>query len=90
MENKNKKKGKNTQKKIIVEKVKEIREKNFNLMLLVTFFLGVLLIVSAYAWFQASLDVKVKMVNLVVSKKNGLFISLKSSCFTSSVNNFPT
>ena len=54
-------------------------------MLLVTFFLGVLLIFSTYAWFQASLDVKVKMVNLVVSKKNGLFISLDGIDFGSSV-----
>ena len=69
-------------KKINLEKVKS---RNFNLMLLVTFFLGVLLITSAYAWFQASLDVKVKMVNLVVSKKNGLFISLDGIEFGSSV-----
>ena len=61
------------------------RERNFNLMLLVTFFLGVLFIVSAYAWFQASLDVQVKMVNLVVSRKNGLFISLDGINFGSSV-----
>lgn len=80
MEKENKKKVKKT-----LEKLKKIKEKNFNLMLLVTFFLGVLLIVSAYAWFQASLDVKVKFVNLVVSKKNGLFISLDGIDFGSSV-----
>ena len=68
-----------------IKKVEKIKSRNFNLMLLVTFFLGVLLIASAYAWFQASLDVKVKMVNLVVSKKNGLFISLDGIEFGSSV-----
>ena len=54
-------------------------------MLLVTFFIGVLLIFSAYAWFYASLDVQVNFVNLVVSKKNGLFISLDGIDFDSSV-----
>lgn len=79
------KENKTRQKKINLEKVEKIKKKNFNLMLLVTFFLGVLLIVSAYAWFQATLDVKVKFVNLVVSKKNGLFISLDGIEFGSSV-----
>jgi len=71
--------------KIDLVKVEKVKNRNFNLMLLVTFFLGVLLITSAYAWFQASLDVKIKMVNLVVSKKNGLFISLDGIEFGSSV-----
>lgn len=85
-ENNKKSKNKKTKlKKTNVEKIEQIKKKNFNLMLLVTFFLGVLLIVSAYAWFQASLDVKVKLVNLVVSKKNGLFISLDGIDFGSSV-----
>jgi hypothetical protein len=78
MKRKNKKKGK-------LNALKKVESKNFNLMLLVTFFLGVLLIFSAYAWFYASLDVQVKFVNLVVSKKNGLFISLDGVEFGSSV-----
>ena len=84
MKKKNKKvsKTKNNNKKIIVEKV---QSKNFNLMLLVTFFLGVLLIFSAYAWFQSALNVQVKFINLVVSKNNGLFISLDGINFGSSV-----
>ena len=65
--------------------IEQVKKKNFNLMLLVTFFLGVLLIFSAYAWFYSSLDVQVKFVNLVVSKKNGLFISLDGIEFGSSV-----
>ena len=79
MKETNKKKGKN---KNVSRKIKS---KNFNLMLLITFFLGVLLIFSAYAWFYASLDVQVKFINLVVSKKNGLFISLDGVEFGSSV-----
>ena len=62
MKRKNKKKGK-------INTLKKVESRNFNLMLLVTFFLGVLLIFSAYAWFYASLDVQVKFVNLVVCKK---------------------
>ena len=79
------KENKTRQKKINLEKVEKIKKKNFNLMLIVTFFLGVLLIFSAYAWFNASLDVKVKFINLTVSKKNGLYISLDGIDFTSSV-----
>ena len=78
MKRKNKKKRR-------LNALKKVESKNFNLMLLVTFFLGVLLIFSAYAWFYASLDVQVKFVNLVVSKKNGLFISLDGVEFGSSV-----
>lgn len=77
-----KEKNKVNKKDKIIERVKT---KNFNLMLLVTFFLGVLLIFSAYAWFQSALNVQVKFVNLVVSKKNGLFISLDGINFGSSV-----
>lgn len=75
-------KAKNNKK---TEKIKKIKSNNFNLMLLVTFFIGVLLIFSAYAWFYASLDVQVRFVNLVVSKKNGLFISLDGVDFGSTV-----
>jgi len=79
---------KTKKKKVAISKTKTKKEensKNFNLMLLVTFFLGVLLITSAYAWFQASLNVKIKFINLVVSKNNGLFISLDGVDFGSSV-----
>ena len=79
------KKDNKLKKKNLKKKVESVKKKNFNLMLLVTFFLGVLLIFSAYAWFYASLDVQVKFVNLVVSKKNGLFISLDGVDFGSTV-----
>ena len=76
---------KTNKKKVKIGVLKSLEKKKFDLMLLVTFFLGVLLIFSAYAWFYASLDVQVKFVNLVVSKKNGLFISLDGIDFDSSV-----
>ncbi len=83
MKNSNKK---TTKIKVLsLEKVEKVQKKNFNLMLLVTFFIGVILIFSAYAWFYASLDVQVKFINLVVSKKNGLFISLDGINFGSTV-----
>lgn len=72
-------------KRINKEMMQNVSSKNFNLMLIVTFFMGVVLIFSAYAWFYASLDVQVKFINLVVSKKNGLFISLDGIDFGSSV-----
>ena len=41
---------------------------NFNVMLIVAFFLGVLLIGSTYAWLSSSLDVRINFLNLTVSK----------------------
>lgn len=76
---------KTVKKKVKISMLEKFENKRFDLMLLVTFFLGVLLIFSAYAWFYASLDVQVNFVNLVVSKKNGLFISLDGIDFDSSV-----
>jgi len=76
---------KTVKEKVKISMLEKIENKRFDLMLLVTFFLGVLLIFSAYAWFYASLDVQVNFVNLVVSKKNGLFISLDGIDFDSSV-----
>ena len=76
---------KTVKKKVKISMLEKIENKRFDLMLLVIFFLGVLLIFSAYAWFYASLDVQVNFVNLVVSKKNGLFISLDGIDFDSSV-----
>jgi len=85
MDARKKKNKKLRTKKVNSYKIEKIQKNNFNLMLLVTFFIGVLLIFSAYAWFNASLDVKVKFINLTVSKKNGLYISLDGIDFSSSV-----
>lgn len=49
---------------------------NTNILMIITFFTGVLLIVASYAWFSASLDVKIKFMDLKVSTDTGLFISL--------------
>lgn len=58
---------------------------NKKLLVMVTLFTCVLLIVSSYAWLSASLDVKVRFFNLVVSTDNGLFISLDGIDFSDSV-----
>ena len=59
--------------------------KNTNLLLLATFFTGILLIVSSYAWFSASLDVKIKFFDLSVSTNTGLFISLDAVDYSDAV-----
>lgn len=46
---------------------------------------GLLLIASTYAWFSASLNVKVKFFDVVVSSDNGLFISLDGVNYSDSV-----
>lgn len=52
---------------------------------LITFFVGVLLIVATYAWFSASLNVKIKFFDVKVSTETGLFISLDGVNFSDSV-----
>lgn len=49
--------------------------KNYNLTLIIVFIIGVILIVSTYAWFYASLNVKVKFFNVIVSNGSGLSVS---------------
>ncbi len=66
------------------------RRRNYNnantkLLIIVTFFSGVLLIISSYAWLSASLNVKIKFFDLVVSTDNGLFISLDGIHFSDSI-----
>lgn len=56
------------------------------LVFLVTFFIGVLLSVATYAWFSASLNVKVKFFDVKVSTETGLFISLDGINFSDSVD----
>ena len=71
-----------------MEKVKEekVREKrNFNLLLFVTFLIGVILITATYAWFYASLNVRVNFFNIKVTDEKGLFISLDGINFGSTV-----
>ena len=44
----------------------------FFMSIVVIFFLGVLLIFSAYAWFSTSLNVKVKTFNMIVGQGGGI------------------
>ncbi len=48
----------------------------FNMVLFFTFIVGVVLIVSTYAWFSATLDAKVDFVRITVNRETGLYISL--------------
>lgn len=63
----------------------EGKKVNFDNLLIITFLVGVILIVSSYAWFYATLDVRVELFKMVVSNHTGLFISLDGREFTSSV-----
>ncbi|MGI6329663.1 MAG: hypothetical protein ACOXZR_02240 [Bacilli bacterium] len=65
-----------------LSKEKELRTKQ---ILTLIFFSGVLLIISTYAWFSASVDVRIRFFDLVVSSDTGLFISLDGIDFSSSV-----
>ncbi len=52
---------------------------------LVTFFVGVVFLFATYAWFSASLNVKIKFFNVKVSTDTGLFISLDGVNFSDSI-----
>lgn len=66
-------------------KKQNFEKRNFDLLILVTFLTGVLLIISSYAWFYASLDVKIDFLKLETSSETGLFISLDGIEFGSTV-----
>ena len=51
----------------------------------VTFFVGVVFLFATYAWFSASLNVKIKFFNIKVSTDTGLFISLDGVNFSDSI-----
>lgn len=75
----NKKKNINRKLDIIKSKIKS------NILIIIIFCTATLLIISTYAWFSASLNVKVKFFDLVVSSDNGLFISLDGIDYSDSV-----
>ena len=60
--------------------------KRAKLVFVVTFFIGVVLLFATYAWFSASLNVKIKFFNVKVSTETGLFISLDGVNFSDSVD----
>ena len=59
---------------------------NFNLLLILTFLTGLLLIISSYAWFSSALDFKIKFFTITASTNTGLFISLDGQEFSSSID----
>lgn len=65
--------------------ISNIKNSNSKKLFIIIMFTSVLLIVSSYAWLSASLDVKIKFFDLVVSSDSGLFISLDGIDFSDSV-----
>ena len=62
-----------------------VLNKKAKVLLLVVFLLAVALTFATYAWFSASLNVKVKFFDVKVSTDTGLFISLDGIHFSDSV-----
>lgn len=60
-------------------------KKKTRILFCITLLLAILLISSTYAWFKASLNVKVKFINMKVSTDSGLFISLDGVNFSSEI-----
>ena len=65
---------------MIKEFLQKLRPSNYSrrtkIVFLITFFMCISLTFATYAWFSASLNVKIKFFNVKVSTDTGLFISL--------------
>src|SRR5574344_1888746 len=59
--------------------------KRTNILILAAFFTGILSITATYAWFYASLDVRINMINMTVSDESGLYISLDGINYGSTI-----
>ena len=59
--------------------------KRSRLLFIVLLLLAVVLIFATYAWFSASLNVKIKFFDVKVSTDTGLFISLDGVNFSDSI-----
>lgn len=81
---KRKKNKHNTNKEKLIKYIKNDKHKFF-MSIVVIFFLGVLLIFSAYAWFSTSLNVQIKTFNMIVSRNSGLFISFDAINYDKSI-----
>lgn len=81
---KKKKKKQNNKKAKIIKYLKNRKHRIF-LSILIIFFLGILLIFSAYAWFSTSLNVKIKTFNMIVSRNSGLSISFDAINYDKSI-----
>lgn len=77
-----KNKKKNTKKK---EKF-YLKFKKKQVLIPLVIFTCVLLIASTYAWFYASLNVKIMSLNMTVSDESGLFISLDGINYSDSIS----
>jgi hypothetical protein len=78
-------KTKSVKRKKQVKKIQEKKKVNPKLAYLVTFFSGVLLIISTYAWLSSNLNVKIDGFKMIVSNDSGLFISLDGVEFSDTV-----
>ena len=89
MKNTTTKEKKNTKvnNKIIDESIKDEKRERRNkpLTIFSIFALGLLLIMSTYAWFSTSLNVQVKTFNMVVTRNSGLTISLDAINYDSKI-----
>lgn len=81
---KRKRSKRNNNKHKITKFIKNDRHRFF-MSIMVIFFLGILLIFSAYAWFSTSLNVKIKTFNMVVSRNSGLSISFDAINYGKSI-----
>jgi len=77
-------KKKITKKEKIINYIRRDKHRFF-MSLLIIFFLGILLIFSAYAWFSTTLNVKIKTFNMIVSRNSGLSISFDAINFDQSI-----
>ena len=80
-----KKRKKNKQSKNKIIKYIKNDKHRFFMSILVIFFLGILLIFSAYAWFSTSLNVKIKTFNMIVSRNSGLSLSFDAINYDQSI-----
>ncbi len=74
------KKGENVKKK----RIKPLKI-NTTLLKVLMFLTAIFLIISSYAWFSTSLNVRIKFFDLVVSTDTGLFISLDGVNFSENI-----
>ena len=66
--------AKTSRKLPFVEKILS-RKRNIFITIFLIFVFAVLLIVSSYAWFSTTLNVKIKTFNMLVTRNDGLSIS---------------
>lgn len=79
------KKKKKSKKISLIQKIK-LKFTRFDHILLGVFFTGVLLLSATYAWFYASLNVRIESLSMTVSDESGLFISLDGVNFGSTID----